>query len=68
MNKKVFKEPQIPQELTEVRDAAKLMQAAREEEGEIFRRQVRETGIAGKPVGKRENRRLPCPKPSERKF
>ena len=38
MNKKVFKEPQIPQELTEVRDAAELMEAAREEEGEIFRR------------------------------
>ena len=38
MNKKTFKEPQIPRELAEVRDARALMEAAREEEGEIFRR------------------------------
>ena len=46
MNKKVFKEPQIPQELTEVRDAAELMEAAREEEGEIFRRQFTGTFLS----------------------
>ena len=39
MNKKAFKEPQIPQELAEVRDAPGLMEAVRKEEGEIFRRQ-----------------------------
>ena len=48
MNKKVFKEPQIPQELTEVRDAAELMEAAREEEGEIFRRQFTGTFQIGR--------------------
>lgn len=43
MNKKVFKEPKIPLELTEVKDAPGLIEAVREEEGEIFRRQF--TGI-----------------------
>ncbi len=39
MNKKAFKEPKIPSELAEVKDAPGLIEAAREEEGEIFRRQ-----------------------------
>ena len=43
MNKKAFKEPQIPSELAEVKDAPGLIQGTREEEGEIFRRQF--TGI-----------------------
>ena len=43
MNKKAFKEPKIPEELAEVKDGAELIQTAREEEGEIFRRQF--TGI-----------------------
>ena len=46
MNKKVFKEPKIPEELTEVKDGAELIRTAREEEGEIFRRQFTGTFLS----------------------